>query len=135
MNKKIILLSIKPKYIDKIMAGTKLYEYRKFLPFNISHIVVYATAPIKKIVALIEVDIVMKSTIDDTWQKTHNFSGLTKKEFYNYFKKNDIAYYIKLGKIYNVQCKDLKDLNINFAPQSYVYINYTFEELKEILNI
>lgn len=44
-----VLLSIKPKYIEKIKKGVKLYEFRRVIfKQDISEIYVYATAPIKK---------------------------------------------------------------------------------------
>ena len=54
MKTETIILSIHPSHIEKILSGEKQYEYRKRIPADIRHIVVYATAPIKKIVALIE---------------------------------------------------------------------------------
>ena len=41
---KAILLSIKPEYVERILAGTKKYEYRKRLARNKSSILlVYST--------------------------------------------------------------------------------------------
>ena len=51
-----IILSIHPSHIEKILSGEKRYEYRKRIPTDIRYIVVYATAPIKMIVALIKID-------------------------------------------------------------------------------
>ena len=60
MRTETIILSIHPSHIEKILSGEKLYEYRKRIPTDIRHIVVYATAPIKMIVALIEIDSILK---------------------------------------------------------------------------
>ena len=52
----VILLSIKPEYCKKIFEGTKKYEFRKHLAQNdVEKIVVYSTAPEKKVVGEIEV--------------------------------------------------------------------------------
>ena len=41
-----ILLSIKPEYVNKIIAGTKKYEFRKHLAQgDIQKIIIYSTAP------------------------------------------------------------------------------------------
>ena len=64
MKTETIILSIHPRHIEKILSGEKLYEYRKRIPMNIRYIVVYATTPIKMIVAVIEVESIIKGTPD-----------------------------------------------------------------------
>ena len=48
-----ILLSIKPIYVNKILNGTKKYEYRKRKPKrnDIGKLIIYSTSPIKKVVS------------------------------------------------------------------------------------
>ena len=43
MKTETIILSIHPSHIEKILSGEKRYEYRKRIPTDIRHIVVYAT--------------------------------------------------------------------------------------------
>ena len=74
---KTIILSIHPKHIEKILSGEKRYEYRKRIPLDINYLIVYATAPTKKIVALIEVDMVMKDTPDSFRVTSHIFCGVS----------------------------------------------------------
>ena len=62
MKTETIILSIHPSHIEKILSGEKRYEYRKRIPTDIRYIVVYATAPIKMIVALIKIDSILKGT-------------------------------------------------------------------------
>ena len=47
-----VLLSIKPEFVEKIFDGSKKYEYRKVLPkrTDISVIVIYASAPVQRVV-------------------------------------------------------------------------------------
>ena len=59
MKSKTIILSIHPNHIEKILSGDKRYEYRKHIPQDINYIIVYATAPTKKVVAIIEIDMVI----------------------------------------------------------------------------
>ena len=67
-----IILSIHPSHIEKILSGEKRYEYRKRIPTDIRYIVVYATAPIKMIVALIKIDSILKGTPESVWEKPKN---------------------------------------------------------------
>ena len=84
---KTIILSIHPKHIEKILTGEKRYEYRKRIPLDINYLIVYATAPTKKIVALIEVDMVMKDTPQNIWDVTQSESGVSYEFFMNYFNE------------------------------------------------
>lgn len=61
MKTNTIILSIHPRHIEKILSGQKRYKYRKYIPTDIQHIVVYISAPIKAIVAFIDVDIERQS--------------------------------------------------------------------------
>ena len=45
-----VLMSIKPKYVEKILSGEKKYEYRKtLLKKDVESILVYSTSPVKKV--------------------------------------------------------------------------------------
>jgi predicted transcriptional regulator len=52
MKNKKILISIKPKFVEKILSGDKKYEYRTKRPkTNINTMLIYCTSPTMKIVA------------------------------------------------------------------------------------
>jgi predicted transcriptional regulator len=52
-----VLLSIKPKYADLILAGSKRVEFRRsWAAQDVSMIVLYSSSPIQKIVGTVEVD-------------------------------------------------------------------------------
>ena len=52
----IILMSIKPEYVDKIFSGEKKYEYRKRLcKEKIDTIIVYSSSPIQKVVGELKI--------------------------------------------------------------------------------
>lgn len=126
-----IILSIHPCHINKILSGEKLYEYRKQIPVDIRYIVVYATAPIKRIVALIEVDTVMHGSPEYIWHNTSVFSGISKEFFMSYFHKRQIAYAIKFKEIHKLPTyKSLSVLEgLVHAPQCYMYIKESISAL------
>ena len=75
-----ILLPIKPEYANKIVDKIKLYEYRKNIcKKKIDKIVIYSTAPVKKIIGEVEVKEVICDSPDRIWKKTENYSGISKK--------------------------------------------------------
>lgn len=115
-------MSIKPKYVEKILSGEKKYEYRKtLLKKDVESILVYSTSPVKKVVCEIKLLEVVKGTLEYVYSKTNKESGITLEEFNNYFKNKSIAYAYKLGTIKRLNLT-LKEIGVSTAPQSYQYI-------------
>ncbi|MBR4618948.1 MAG: ASCH domain-containing protein [Bacilli bacterium] len=120
----IILMSIKPEYVDKIFSGEKKYEYRKRLcKENIDTIIVYSSSPIQKVVGELKIKQVLYDKKNVIWNKTNKYGGITKIKYDNYYENCGyvVAYEIEKAILYDKQ-KDLKDFNVRTAPQSYVYI-------------
>ena len=119
-----ILLSVKPEYVERIFAGTKLYEYRKRLPRkNINKIVVYSTHPMMKIIGEVKVVGIISASPYRLWEETKTNSGISRGKFRKYFKGCKTAFAYKLGDLTIFDNpKTLGDYNLNHAPQSFVYI-------------
>ncbi len=137
MKTNTIILSIHPQYIKKILSGEKQYEYRKRIPVDIRYLVVYETSPLKKIVALIEIDSIIKDSPENIWSETYKHSGISEKFFFDYFKNNQIAYAIKFRNVYQLPTpQDITRLkNITCAPQAYTYIREPIRMLCKKLDI
>ena len=119
-----ILLPIKPEYANKIVNQTKLYEYRKNICKRyIDKIVIYSTSPVKRIVAEVEVKSIISNTPNKLWDETKQYSGISKIKYMKYFANKNIAFAYELGKVIVYEKpKKLKDIGINYYPQSYVYL-------------
>ncbi len=132
-----IILSIHLQHIKKILSGEKRYEYRKLIPLHIRYIVVYATAPVKMIVAFIEIDSIIKDTPEIVWKKTKKHAGISEDFFMRYFSSNQDAYAIKFKSIIKLKTpKSISCLNNNIcAPQSYIYLKESKKELYYKLGI
>ena len=138
MESKTIILSIHPNHIEKILSGEKRYEYRKRIPQDIDYLIVYATAPIKKIVAIIEVDMVMKDTPQNIWDVTQSESGVSYEFLMNYFNDLSIGYAIKFRNIYKLPAPIDSTIidGVKCAPQAYVYVKETsLKELCKAFNV
>ena len=137
MKTKIIIISIHPQHINKILSGEKLYEYRRRIPLDIKYIVIYATVPIKKVVAIVEVDCVIKDTPIALWNLTYRYSGISYDFFMNYFYGLTEAHAIKFANIYKLGTPvDIAVIDgIRCAPQAYSYVNESFEVLCDKFNI
>lgn len=128
MKSKTILLSIHPCFVEKIFSGEKKFEYRKRIPTDIRTIIVYATAPIKQIVAVIEVENVLQDTPMNIWKQTKEWSGLTYKFYYN---GKSVAYAIKFKNVYRLERPQSISIfkEVKSAPQSYMYILESWNDL------
>lgn len=137
MENKTIILSIHPNHIEKILSGEKRYEYRKRIPQDINYLIVYATAPTKKIVAIIEVDMVMQDTPQKIWDVTQNESGVSYEFFMNYFNEVSTAYAIKFRNIHKLPIPiDITIIDgVKCAPQAYVYVKEPLKYLCDKFNI
>ena len=120
-----ILLSIRPEYVENILDGTKVYEYRKRLANSkVKYIYIYSTSPIMKVVARVEITGILNASPTALWEKTKKAAGISRENYRHYFKGCKTAYAYQLGTIQKFSSpRDLKDFGITTAPQSFVYIN------------
>ena len=119
-----LLMSINPKHVDNILAGTKKFEYRKNkCKEKIDSIIIYSTSPIMKVVAEVEVKDVIEDTPQMVWSMTRTAAGIDKSFFDRYYLGRDIAVAYVLGEVRKFSVpKYLADYGINSAPQSFVYV-------------
>lgn len=118
-------MSIRPNFASAILSGEKRFEFRrrKFAQ-SVEVVLVYATIPIRQVVAEFEVKSVISSGLDSLWRQTRNFAGIEKKVFLQYFKGVQIGHAIEIGKVtrYKEPYCPIEKLGIR-PPQSFVYIN------------
>lgn len=121
-----VLLSIKPKYVEQIENGSKLYEFRRVIfKQDIDEIYVYATAPIKQIVGKICIDEIIEDTPKNLWYSFKRSAGIDKKDFFEYFNGKEKGYAIKIKDFVSFdEPIDPYQKNPNFVPpQSYAYLD------------
>ena len=120
-----ILLSIKPEYVEKILEGSKLYEFRRSIARRtVDRILIYSSSPQQKVVGEVEVDKVLFNTPDKLWRMTRASAGISKRKYDEYFDGKDGAYAYKMGQVsVFTDPKPLSDFDIKVPPQSFVYLN------------
>ena len=125
----IAFMPIKPVHVEKILTKEKLYEYRK-TTFNKSlrHIIIYASAPIKKIVGLAEVGEIQIAAPTVLWERTKHAAGITRKQYREYFKNAKQACAIEIKNLYPLnKLISPNEINNEFkVPQSFSYVDETF---------
>lgn len=119
-----ILLSIKPEYSNKILDGTKKFEYRRRLPKQkVTKIIIYSTSPIMQIVGDVDVVEVLNGQPLELYRRTKGYRGINAEKYLEYFKNSSIAYAYKLGDVRKFEPpKTLKNYGMEKAPQSFSYI-------------
>lgn len=125
-----VLLSIKPKYVDKILFGEKKYEFRKiiFREEEVREMVIYSSSPMKKIVGICAIGSVIEDRPLLLWEMFKEQSGLSKEEFFTYFNGKERGYAIEIEEIKKFENPvDPREFNENFIPpQSFQYISESF---------
>lgn len=122
-----ILLSIKPKYADKIVEGEKRYEFRKtrFDKTKVKCAYIYSTSPIKKIIGKIIIDKILEGNPQEIWDLCNEYSGISEDEYFKYFSESKKAYALSIKHFEPLE--EEIDPYIEFSnfvpPQSFYYIN------------
>jgi predicted transcriptional regulator len=114
------ILSIKPQFVTEIVAGKKLYEYRKAIfKQPVEKVYIYVSAPVSKVVGEFQPVEVIQGTPEEVWQQTQDYAGIRKEWYDLYYQGKTTAYAIAIQnlKIY----KTPKELPFH-APQSFRYI-------------
>jgi type I restriction enzyme S subunit len=135
-----VILSIKPKYVESILNGTKKFEFRKkiFKRKDVSEILIYSSSPVQKIVGGFEIGRILEDTPENLWNNCKEYAGIGKDEFFNYFKdkKNGYAIEIKKLKIFPEKIDPYEMIPDFHPPQSFCYFFLTrLERLKFVRKI
>lgn len=125
------LISIKPKYVSKIISRKKTIELRrKPLPCTENgKIWIYSTAPEQCIKATAKVARTHKGTPSEIWEKYGSRACISKEDFDSYFVGSEDAYAIELIDVKELS-KEVKLSQIQKwlpdfrAPQFYRYLEH-----------
>jgi predicted transcriptional regulator len=120
-----VLLSIKPEFAFKIFDGSKRYEYRRsiFKQAEVTKVIVYASAPIQKVIGEFEIADVLHGEPEELWAKTGDVAGISHDRFLEYFSNISKGYAIgvRTPTMYSVPLP-LERFMVSSPPQSFVYL-------------
>ena len=127
--KKVIIISIKPEFANKIFDGTKTIELRKSSPKanEGDMMIIYSTSPEKAILGICRIKGVIKSTPSELWLRFSDSFGIDKKRYNDYYSDANSAVGIVLNDAKRFKNKIplniFKELFPNFSPpQTFKYI-------------
>ncbi|KLE06646.1 ASCH domain-containing protein [Aliarcobacter butzleri] len=121
-----ILMSVKPKYVSKIISGEKKFEFRKkIFKKNIEKVYIYSSSPQKQIVGYFEIKHIIKDCPNKLWEMTKSKAGISKEDFDDYYKDRECGYAIEIKEFQELdEYLSPYDYYSNFkAPQSFSYFN------------
>jgi type I restriction enzyme S subunit len=123
-----VLLSIKPKYAEAILSGDKRYEFRRtlFKRRDIRRVYLYANNHVGKIVGSFEIAETLKGTPETIWEKCHHCGGVTRGDFFKYFKGSQQAFAYKIRNVQRfpggIDLQLVKGFSRKTPPQSFCYL-------------
>lgn len=122
-----VIISIRPTFCKLIFGGQKRYEYRKrvFKHSDVDMVYIYASKPISKIVGYFTIKRIIDDTPSNVWNMTHEHGGITKKQFFDYFKGHSVAHAIEIHEVVELDIPiNPKEVIQGFtAPQNYCYVD------------
>jgi predicted transcriptional regulator len=134
---KILLISIKPQYVEKILGGTKTVELRKCIPKipRNGHVVIYSTAPEMAIVGFGVVKEIVNTAPLNLWRSHGTQMGIDKAAYLDYYKNSETAVGLVLESItklnHPISLSFIKGRISRFSPpQTFRYL--TDSETKKI---
>lgn len=122
-----VLISVHPFFAAEIAAGRKRVEFRRRWANKPTDVlVVYATAPIKAIVAVVEVAEVRRDSNAQLWEICKSFGGaITRTRLREYMHDLDQGVALLLGRLFvpKIEIRPQVAFGGNFVPpQSYRYL-------------
>jgi predicted transcriptional regulator/adenylate kinase len=124
---KFALLSIYPRYANKILSGVKRLEFRKSWPPNdVSAFLIYATVPVQKIVGIARIKQVHLGSATALWRLAQEMGGgVSRRILYDYFRGKQEGFAIEIESV--LPCSTPLDPEAylpNFTPpQSFAYLD------------
>lgn len=125
---KNILIEMKKEQIEKIISGQKKYHYKDLLAKEEIQYIYLCEWENKKelpmVIAKVEVKDKLILPINELWEQTKNFAGITKEFYDKYFLNKKIARAYALGEVevfdkpYSIQ-----KYGIKYPPRKFLYIS------------
>lgn len=131
MNEKpSILISLKPRHADDVLAGQKTVELRKRRP-NIeagTEMWIYATSPVAAIKGRAVVDRIESRSPTELWKQLGKLTGISKIEFDDYFMGRAVGHALILNDIVRLarplSLETIRETVEGFhPPQFFLHLN------------
>lgn len=140
VGERTLLLSVKPRYTDKLLSGEKTIELRRIRP-KIEPgdvILLYATAPVFQVVGICHVSKILLGSPEAMWSRVGRGAAISRTEYDRYFNGAARAIGIVVERPARLaECLSLGELRKHapgfMPPQSYRYLSGLQRALRELL--
>ena len=128
-NDRALLLSIRPRYAQAILSGTKSAEIRRQRPtvHPGTPVIIYATKPVGALVGTARIANIAEGTPADIWEQHQNCTGVSKAEYDTYLSGAETAYLLFLCQVQRLEplltLEQIRSAATFQPPQSYRYLS------------
>lgn len=123
---KVALISLHPEHAAKILSGEKKLEFRRtWASSPVEELVIYVTAPVQRIVAIVKVKQIHRGSRSALWNLAKRLGGgLSRQALFDYFDGKAFGYAVELGEVLRFpKLLDPAQFIAGFhPPQSFCYI-------------
>ncbi len=140
--KHAFLISIRPRFAEMIFSGVKTVELRRVCPKITAGdlALVYVSSPAMELRGSFEVARIISASPAALWKKVGKKSGITKAEFFAYFRGKKKAHALVIRRAWKlaspVCLKTLRQRTGGFRPpQNFHYLNRNSSSLASSLVI
>lgn len=121
------LISIHPGYVEKIISGEKRLEFRRsWAATPVNYLAIYATSPVKRIVAFAEIGRTIKGSKTQLWELSRKEGGgISRRKLFAYLdgKKEAVALELKRKIKLDTEVDPFDIFGPDFRPpQSFRYL-------------
>ena len=115
------VLSIKPTYVNQILAGTKTIELRKSsMGLNQGDVIlVYSSAPEQRLALWFQIKAIEVLSLSEMWSRHKDRLGISYEDYLEYFREVDLAFGFHIGDVHpltSIPLDQIEELVPGFVP-------------------
>jgi predicted transcriptional regulator len=124
-----LLLSIRPRYAQAILSGSKSAEIRRQRPavHPGTLVIIYATKPVGALVGTARISDIAEGSPTDMWERHQHCTGVSRAEYDAYLSGAETAYLLFLRQVQRLEplltLEQIRSASTFQPPQSYRYLS------------
>lgn len=134
------IISIKPVYANRILAGTKTIELRKSSMGLGSRdlVLVYSSAPEQCLAFWFRIKSIETLPVEEMWKRYHSRLGIGYEDYAAYFNGLEMAVGLYVGEVHHlapVPLREIEELVPGFVPpQGIIWLRDDFGRYRKLLS-
>ena len=125
-DRRVALVSIHPRHANAILDGTKQFEFRRAAyPAESRYVVIYATAPVQRVIGWFEIDMIERGSPSTLWRRFGPLGAIDRETFRRYYRACPVGAAIRVrGPVRLEDPMPLAALESSLKPpQSFQYLS------------